>query len=230
MIFMRSVNARVGVKLARRQVVRALGYVGRRQPPSGISSLVDEYVTGAGQLIDARYWYGLEDVTVVEGLTSVIRDSVAFESRVVAGLLERCSKIIVFLTTIGGELEAKVRNLAEDGSLVHAYVLDAVGSIAAEQVAGHVETLAAEMARAEGLVAGRRFSPGYCDWNITQQKSLFRLAEAHSIGVALSELNLMIPRKSVSGIIGLGSSRSGVEEYDPCLDCARKDCPGRRDR
>jgi hypothetical protein len=230
MIFMRSVNARIGVKLARRQVVRALGYVGRRQPPAVVSSLVDEYLKGEGQLIDARYWYGLEDVTVVEGLTSVIRDSVAFESRVVAGLLERCSKIIVFLTTIGGELEAEVRSLAEDGSLVHAYVLDAMGSIAAEQVASHVETAAAEMARAEGLVASRRFSPGYCDWNITQQKSLFRLAEADSIGVSLSELNLMIPRKSVSGIIGLGSSRSGVETYNPCLDCARKDCPGRRDR
>jgi len=216
------------VRLARRQVVRALGYIGKRQPPSGVTSLIDEYVNGAGQLIDAKYWYGLEDVTAVEGLTSVIRDSVAFESRVVADLLERCSKIVVFLTTIGGELETKVRKLAEDGSVVHAYVLDAVGSIAAEQAASHVETVAAEMARADGLVASRRFSPGYCDWNITQQRSLFRLAKADSIGVSLTELGLMLPRKSVSGIIGLGSSGSGVETYNPCLDCTRKDCLGRR--
>lgn len=227
---MRSVNGRVGVKLARKQVVRSLGYIGKRQPPSGVSSLVDEYMKDAGQLIDARYWYGLEDITAVEGLTSVIRDSVAFESRMVAGLLKHCSKIVVFLTTIGEELEAKVRRLAEDGSMVHAYVLDAVGSIAAEEVAGHVETVAAEMARAEGLVAGRRFSPGYCDWNINQQRSLFRLAAAGSIGVSLTELGLMIPRKSVSGIIGIGAPGAGVETYNPCLNCARKDCLGRRDK
>jgi cobalamin-dependent methionine synthase I len=134
------------------------------------------------------------------------------------------------VTTIGGGLEAKVRKLAEDGSLVHAYVLDAVGSIAAEEVAGHMEMVAADMARSDGLVASRRFSPGYCDWNITQQRSLFRLAEADSIGVSLSELGLMIPRKSVSGIIGLGPSGAGVETYNPCSDCAKKDCLGRRDR
>jgi len=227
---MRSINARVNVRLARRQVVRALGYIGKRQPPSGVASLIDEYVNGVGQLIDARYWYGLEDVTLVEGLTSVIRDSVAFESRIVANLLEGCSKIIIFLTTIGGGLEARVRNLAEDGSLVHAYVLDAVGSIAAEQVASHVETVAAEMARSDGLVASRRFSPGYCDWNLTQQRSLFRLAHADSVGVSLTELGLMVPRKSVSGIIGLGYPGSGVETYNPCLDCARKDCLGRRQK
>jgi hypothetical protein len=216
------------VKLARRQVARALGYIGKRQPPSGVTSLIDEYVNGSGQLIDARYWYGLEDVTLVDGLTSVLRDSVAFESRVVANLLERCSKVVIFLTTIGGNLEAKVRNLAEDGSLLHAYVLDAFGSIAAEQAAGHVETVAAEMARSEGLVASRRFSPGYCDWSITQQRSLFTLAKADSIGVSLTELGLMVPRKSVSGIIGLGYPGCGVETYNPCLDCAKKDCLGRR--
>lgn len=225
---MASISARIRVEIAKRRVLTSLGYGRKDRPSPAISSLVDEYIKGANQLVEARYLCCFEEITAVEGLTSVIRESVAFESEVVAGLLQRCSKVVVFLTTIGERLETKVRKLAGDGSMVHAYVLDAVGSTAVEHVADYMEKLAGEMAQADGLVASRRLSPGHCGWNITQQKPLFKLARPDSIGVSLTELGLMVPRKSVSGIIGLGRPGAGVEAYDPCTDCTKCDCLGRR--
>jgi hypothetical protein len=39
---------------------------------------------------------------------------------------------------------------------------------------------------------------------------------------------LMLPRKSISGVIGIGLPGHGIEEYNPCITCRKKDCPGRR--
>lgn len=51
-----------------------------------------------------------------------------------------------------------------------------------------------------------RFSPGYCGWHVSEQHKLFSLFPApEPCGVRLTPSALMMPIKSVSGIIGLGS-------------------------
>lgn len=205
-----------------------LGYPGRRPARSAVVSAVDECLRDADRLIDARYLCSLENVLMVAHPASVIRGTMAFESHVISRLLERCSKVIVFVATIGGRLEDTARGHAEDGNLVRSFALDATGSAAVEQVADRVQDLAVDIGRSCGLAASRRFSPGYCDWDIEQQRILFDLADAHLIGVRLTESGFMMPQKSVSGIIGLGPFDSNVQSYNPCLDCDRSDCIGRR--
>ena len=63
------------------------------------------------------------------------------------------------------------------------------------------------------------------EWPITGQAALFEILDGApgSIGVALTESMLMIPNKSVSGIIF-----QTQEEYHNCQLCPRVDCPGRR--
>jgi hypothetical protein len=51
-----------------------------------------------------------------------------------------------------------------------------------------------------------RFSPGYCDWNVSEQHKLFNLLPESFCGIHLSESSLMNPIKSVSGIIGIGEN------------------------
>ena len=84
------------------------------------------------------------------------------------------------------------------------------------------------MARADGFVISRRFSPGYCDWDVSQQKMIFEAVNADSIGVHLTDECLMIPKKSISGIIGIGHSEGGLEDYNPCTTCDKRDCLERR--
>jgi hypothetical protein len=43
----------------------------------------------------------------------------------------------------------------------------------------------------------------------------------------LTDSYLMLPRKSVSGIIGIGCG-AGVKDYNPCRTCDKRGCPGRR--
>ena len=97
-----------------------------------------------------------------------------------------------------------------------------------EKLAGEIEAEIRREAAADGLVVSRRVSPGYCDWDISQQKRLFQLLDSNTAGVTLTENKLMMPRKSISGVIGIGLPGKDIEKYNSCLTCTKKDCPGRR--
>jgi hypothetical protein len=190
--------------------------------------LVDEYLENANHLVDVSYSYIIRDVEWAHGSIAFIEDSIIFKSQVVAQLLERCEKVAVFALTIGNHLEEMVCLLAKERLLLQASVLDAIGSVATEKVADSVQDRISEVASANGLCTSRRFSPGYCDWNVGQQRMLFKAMNGNSAGVRLTEGCLMLPQKSISGIIGIGSDNGSVESYNPCNTCKKQDCPGRR--
>ena len=223
---MLAISSQIGIDIDSQQVLRDIGYSTSCEPPARIVSLVDEYLEYANHLVDAVYSYVIRDIDLVQGSYVVIEGSVIFESRVIARLLEHCQKVALFALTIGNHLEEMVCQLAEDGLILQATVLDAIGSVTAEKVADFVEDRISEVSSAQGLTISRRMSPGYCDWDVSQQKMVFRAIDGDSAGIHLTEGCLMLPRKSISGIIGIGPS--GVEDYNPCKTCDKHNCEGRR--
>jgi len=221
-------SERLDIRIDRRKVLQNLGYSDEVEPSSAISSLLDEYIENATQLIEASHSYVIRNVDTVRNSIAIIDESIVFDSQVVARLLERCSMVAVFLVTISSHLEETAARLADDGLILQSYVLDAIGSDAVEAVADYVQSQTKQMALDDGFVISRRLSPGYCDWDISQQKVIFQTVNGASIGVHLTDECLMIPRKSISGIIGIGPSEGGVEDYNPCTICDKRDCLGRR--
>jgi hypothetical protein len=218
----------VSIEIDKEQVCRYIGYEDGQSLSARISALVDEYAEHAHGLISASYSYVIRDVEWARGSIAFVEGSISFKSRIIAKLLGRCTRVAIFLVTIGKYLEDTSFRLARDGLVLQATVLDAIGSVAVEKVAGFVQDRIKEIAKAQGHVTTRRFSPGYCDWKIGQQQMLFSALTGNTIGIRLTGECLMIPQKSISGIIGIGPSSANVEDYDPCKTCRKKDCPGRR--
>ena len=79
-----------------------------------------------------------------------------------------------------------------------------------------------------GLKITNRYSPGYCNWPVSDQQILFLLLPEKFCGVTLTGSSLMIPIKSVSGVIGIGASVK-MKEYT-CDTCGMKDCTYRSTR
>jgi hypothetical protein len=223
---MQAISDRINIDS--RQVLLNIGYCNDCKPSARIAPLVNEYIEHAGNLIEPSYSGVIRDIKSVKGSRIVIEGSVIFQSKVIAQLMEQCEKVAVFLLTIGNHLEETVRQMAEDGLILQATVLDAIGSVAAEAVADFVHRRVGEVARAQGLCTSLRFSPGYCDWGLCQQKMVFEAVGGDSAGIHLTEDCLMLPSKSVSGIIGIGPCNS-VENYNPCKTCPKYDCPSRRE-
>jgi len=191
-------------------------------------SLVNEYLENTNHLVDMSYSCTIKNVEWVEDPVAFIEESVIFKSRVVARLLEKCEKVAIFALTIGAHLEETVHKLAKDRLVLQASVLDAIGSAATEKAAALIQRRIREIASDEGLYTSQRFSPGYCDWEVGQQRMLFWALNGNTAGIRLTGRCLMVPQKSMSGIIGIGSCISDIKNYNPCKTCSKHDCPGRK--
>jgi hypothetical protein len=216
------------IKIGRNNVCRYLGYRDDVEPSARIASLLDEYMETARNIIEPSCSYVIKDVKVIAGSRVFVGGPVIFESEAIAKLLEKCDKVAIFVLTIGKRFDEMTRWLADSGLIVEAYVLDAVGSSMTEGLADSVQARIRDIAYAHGLRISRRFCPGYCDWDISQQGMVFRAMNGEHPGVFLTEDYLMVPEKSMSGIIGMGSYNSGVDSYSPCTTCDKRSCPGRR--
>ena len=99
-----------------------------------------------------------------------------------------------------------------------ALILDAAGSAAVENVC---DNLCADLAAA---FAPRhltdRFSPGYGDLPLNQQRWFFSLLDINRrLGVSLTESGLMVPQKTVTALVGV-SDREQPKRPTGCESCA----------
>ena len=132
----------------------------------------------------------------------------------------------LFVCTAGVEYEAYQQRLKEQGDMVRVFIADALGSVIAEKCADQMEIALQESIDKLGWKHTNRFSPGYCGWHVSQQQMLFPLFQEHTCGVTLTDSSLMVPIKSVSGIIGLGAN---VRKLDyTCGLCDFKQCYKRK--
>jgi cobalamin-dependent methionine synthase I len=109
---------------------------------------------------------------------------------------------------------------------VRVFIADALGSVIAEKCADQMEKALQESIDKLGWKHTNRFSPGYCGWHVSQQQLLFPLFQGYTCGVKLTDSSLMIPIKSVSGIIGLGEKVRKLEYT--CGLCDFKQCYKRK--
>jgi len=113
-------------------------------------------------------------------------------------VFQNAEKIALCLCTIGPKLEEEISRLMKKNEVLRALILDSFGSEAAEAVAEQSDRIIAEKARQMNLWPSKRFSPGYGNWDIKEQRFIFKMLPGDLIGVCLTESFMMIPRKSVS--------------------------------
>jgi len=182
-------------------------------------AVVSEVVGLARSLVHLKTIYDISYIGVKD-LETVEIGGVVFRSRVLRHNLDRAQKVFPFIMTVGHELE---RTAASLGDLLRQYYLEEMANIVLEQAA---DWLAEKLSRCWGFPGLSSMSPGTLeDWPITEQPKLFSLFgdTEKSIGVKLTASLLMIPRKSISGILF-----PSEEGFISCRLCPRENCPSRK--
>ena len=134
-----------------------------------------------------------------------------------------------FAATAGREFETFQHTLQQKDDMVKVYIADSLGSIIAEKTADCMEKALAAYIEEKGWKHTNRYSPGYCGWHVSEQQKLFSLFPVASpCGIQLTDSSLMIPIKSVSGVIGVGSSVRKLEYT--CGLCTYENCFRKRKR
>ena len=131
------------------------------------------------------------------------KEKLVIKSLALAKHLKGAQKAALFVCTIGRDLADKVNGYVTEGEIARATVLDAVGSEAAEALAGRIDDLIKAKAKTDGYAAVIRFSPGYGDWTIFDQTKILKALRSGKIGVKATKSYIMVPEKSVTACIGL---------------------------
>jgi hypothetical protein len=209
-------------------LLRGLGYKRRAVPPS-LHAALDEVLSNGRDIADVQCGF----VMLPPGYVTIGEADATFDSRqlklgsIIADRLREAQALAVFVATAGPEIERWASALMKSGDVIKGYVADALGSETAELAAEWLEHKIAEIAAAEGWLITNRYSPGYCGWPTSDQHTLFSLLPPDFCGIRLTDSALMLPVKSVSGVIGLGPGvrREGYQ----CAICELQDCFRRKD-
>ncbi len=192
----------LAIEVSRPMVLLRLGYRRPSQVPERTARLIDEIMEHGRSLLRPRAVYGLFDVSTPEAGLCVIGGVLKAVSRSLHERLTGCRRALTFVATIGPEVESWCQGLVEEGQMARGLLADAYASSAAITLGLEIETIAARLLREEGLGVTKRHAPGYGDWTLSDQAPLFVLLDPGRIGVTLTEDFLMLPAKSISGVIG----------------------------
>jgi hypothetical protein len=209
------------------KLAKLLGGQKRERLPKSILKKVQTAREKLNRLMKPSLHYRIVKPSVMDKAVVQLDESVEFTSAKLAKTLKNAEKIVCFVGTIGTEVEDEINRLLGKQKLADAYILDAMASVAVENMIDRFQHLMENRYSAEDRTVTLRFSPGYCDWPVTQQKKLFRVFDHHKIDVDLMDSCLMRPRKSISGIFGV-SPNTGPP-FNPCVQCKKLDCKARRD-
>lgn len=99
-----------------------------------------------------------------------------------------------------------VGKLKQEDDILRVFVADAVGSVLAEATVSLLMDILIQEAGREGMQISNNYSPGYCNWHLSEQKKLFRFFPKRMTGIQLTDSCLMLPVKSVSGIVAIGKN------------------------
>ena len=135
--------------------------------------------------------------------------------------------MLFFAATLGAGADRLIR-AAEVENMAYALVLDALSSAMIERYCDECEEIMREK------TGGRftfRFSPGYGDFPIELQGALLRFLSAEKrIGLTATANHILIPRKSVTAVIGIIATKVGEPlKKKTCESCNMRDrCDFRR--
>ncbi|CCX39000.1 vitamin B12 dependent methionine synthase activation region [Clostridium sp. CAG:1013] len=148
-------------------------------------------------------------------------------SKTLAAHLKGCQEAFLVAFTLGPGVDALIRRYElVEMSLVP--VLQACAAVYTEEQADQAQEDLETYAKEKGLFLRPRYSPGYGDLPLSSQRFLFdALQVSKKIGVTLTDTFLMLPMKSITGVVGLSKDPS-LCHVDKCMSCSAKNCPFRK--
>jgi hypothetical protein len=209
--------------LRRDEIELSLGY-SEGAIPAEFAGMIDDVISQASQHCQIRAGYRLVDVkrSIDRSDGLYLGDTFFALQKIVTGQLKKAEKAALFVCTIGSGMEAWARQLLRDGDAALGYVVDAIASVTVENATDVLHDRIGQHMQARGMKITNRYSPGYCDWSVSEQHLLFSLLPQNFCGVTLTESAFMVPIKSVSGVVGVGASVKRVDYV--CDTCGMKDC------
>jgi hypothetical protein len=136
----------------------------------------------------------------------VLANGEVLESKKLVALLAGSSEVLLLAATGGPEIIEAIREKST-GDLARGVVFDAVASEMTDCALDWIAAFFENGLRREGRrLTSRRFSAGYADLALENQRFFYRELELGRIGVQITDSCFLIPEKSVTAVYGIEKS------------------------
>ena len=197
----------ISIPVPRSKIYRRLGYrknITRLLPEQKEES--ERYIEEARSLIHLK-GAGLRLPVLQTGDSEIIlTGNIRFESRQLALLLKPCREMVLMGATAGTVIMDAIREDAAGRDITRGVVLDATASEMTDAALDWIMDYFNRTLRRENKrLLRKRFSAGYGDFLLENQKTICDLLQLDRIGVRITESYMLIPEKSVTAISGIES-------------------------
>lgn len=200
------------------EVLRYLGY--KNQVLDKVTNaLIDELMDEMRSLIKARYVYKFFNIRKEKDRICILNSNFSIAGEDIRKHLDKSEVCILMAATLGNSVDEKIRYY-EKISMTKALILDACATTAIEELCDRICEELEEVVQNENNTLTSRYSPGYGDLPIDiQKKFLAMLSAEKSIGLTASSNSILIPRKSVTAIVGVVKRENNSIKKISCLQC-----------
>ena len=155
-------------------------------------------------LVEPRGWMRRTPVRTVGADGAVwLGGEIRFRSLALARSLRGAAEAALVILTIGPALELRADDLVRQEQFAEALLLDTAARVAVDALVKDVRRRLRDDAWGRGYRLTPRMAPGFVDWTLDEQRTLFAAFGATPLTVQLTENCIMLPRKSVSGVYWL---------------------------
>lgn len=134
----------------------------------------------------------------------ILENNLEFESRSIKKLLKASDSVLFMASTVGNDIVNAIKNEVENKKVSMAAVFDAAASETADALLGWIQSYVSQMLKPKCLtVSKKRFSAGYGDFKLIEQKKIYDLLELNKMDITLTKKYIMKPEKSVTAIAGI---------------------------
>lgn len=193
-------------------------YIGT--PDDIVRGIIDESEKEFLSIVKPCYTWELFDVENVEDGILVTGTDVILTGNSIKTHLKGCKRIVLLAATLSNEADKIIRKY-QINHMAKAVIIDAYASVAVEQVCDMAEEDILSYMPNHYLTY--RFGVGYGDLPLELEQDILQVLQASkSIGLCVTEANILTPIKSVVCIIGISDTPMDTGQKG-CVTCNIKD-------
>jgi hypothetical protein len=215
----------IPLSLKTREVLRRQGLGGGAKVRPEIKDLILESLASVkkARLLEPVAAYEYYTVSSMNGSQISLEGDKAIHGPLIPAVFPEAKVLAVLICTIGPRLEKQVTDYSKSGEAMRGMILDGIGSTAVDMMALEVLRRLASEVSSRGYEISSPVSPGMPGFPLTEQWNLLGLVKADEIGVRLTASGVLVPRKSLSMVIGIGPEMTRWTQAEVCARCSLRE-------
>lgn len=195
----------ISIPLPKDRIYSRLGYVKDTTKITGKNKeIYKAYISEAANLIELKGAGFRMGIKAVDSVQTTLSKGIVFKSKSLAKFLTGCREVLFMGATAGNRIVEYIQSNSSGKDVTSSVVFDAAASETVDAALNWIMSYFNSQLLREGkYLTPNRFSAGYGDFLLDNQKVMFDILKMEELGVSINQNYILTPEKSVTALAGI---------------------------